>query len=145
MCIKTLTSIKSHTFVPLIICILFHATSFAQERKFRPAKEPYASLSLAEKNKVQDKLVSQLKIDKDFLAMQKDRKQIVDEMMAAKKKERASGASDKKLDPATISKYKDHSLKSMSTLINLMRKYPSLQQLDSETFKSVLKRASAKQ
>ncbi|MFA6278230.1 MAG: hypothetical protein WC622_15885 [Pedobacter sp.] len=128
-------------FLILICAVSFNSDVLAQEKAYRPAKEPYASLSSLEKQEVQKKLISKLRADTDFIAMQKAETEFFNDM--ASKAKQNNNSEIKKAD-SLKSKRSENTFQIFSSLVILMKKYPELRQFDSETLKTVMKQARAK-
>ncbi|MFD0939329.1 hypothetical protein [Pedobacter boryungensis] len=128
-------------FLIFFFAVSFHSNVFAQAKTYRPAKEPFASLSSSEKLEVQKKLIAKLRTDTDFIAMQKAENQFFNDRASKAKK---SSDSEIKNADSLKSKRSENTFQIFSTLVILMKKYPELRQLDSETLKTVMRQARAK-
>ena len=128
-------------FLILICSVSINSNVFAQKKSYRPAKEPYASLSSLEKQEVQKKLIAKLRADTDFIAMQKAESEFFN--YRALKANKNNDSEIKNAD-SLKSKRSENTFQIFSTLVILMKKYPELRQLDSETLKTVMKQARAK-
>lgn len=122
------------------IC-LFGLTTYvnAQQKTNRPAKEPYASLSPSDKLEVQKKLIANLRVDSDFIAMEKLRADIVKDLNNTKNAKVKKV--DKVADSLKAAKRREDAFQMLGTTMILMKRYPQLRQLDTEAFKSVINQA----
>lgn len=136
----------NHTLLMFITLLALKATVYGQVKPTtnRPAKEPYASMSATDKLKIQKKLVAQLKADSDFIAIEKITKDIFDETVKLRAKVGKGKPIDRNSNSPEAKKMRDGMYDAMIRNIQLMKKYPEIGQLDSETRRAIYNEARTK-